>query len=450
MPILKQDANLPYVHLVWADEELTDFFNRQVLPAVLPGSQMVSLERTRVNWTPGEKCSAAYELQLDDAARTMPLRAVLTFAQDDRELADVYARHYLDSSRNSDEDRRPAVFLPSYHCLVEVFPHDWKLPALTCAASPREVLPFLAASLSNKTDPAQWHCDVSVLRHNPHNRCSLLYRIQSKGSNDWQEVIGKLYREAATSEKVFANHRLLHTTSADRELIIPRPLGLVDELSLVLMERVQGKSMASLLRQGADRARMARMAAAALAALHSTSYEADKVNSVMTEVARIRRYAGSLHLAAPELASGINVVLDRIGPLAGRFECSRTCLIHGSSKPSDLFVANGDLAFIDLDAIRRDDPAIDVGYFLAEFQGRAELLAEHGASKLFEHFFDEYEARTDTDPGLAERARVFCALRYVNRSVRAFLRKPLRYARAPQTSRPIIFLKEAAAWLDRL
>ena len=225
---------------------------------------------------------------------------------------------------------------------------------------------------------------------------------------------------------------------------------LVDDLKLVLMECVRGPTMKELFRKPSDNEWMVRTAAEAVATLHSLPYEGGDVRSVQSELTRVRRNAEPLHLVASELAGQLDDVLDRIARLADRLACPRPCVIHGALRPAHLIIVVDDVALIDLDGVGLGDPAFDLAEFMSKCMTQAQISNEDARAGLSEYFLAEYQARVGTDEGLADRVRIICGLTFVTRAIRSFLRAPHRYANEPQSSRPVKYLKEAAACLDRL
>ncbi len=446
----ERDPNLPFMHLLWSDSKMVEFFNREVFPEVWPGHKIASVAQESMTWRPGKRCAAVYELRSDDPAETPPLRTVISFDQDDSKLGDAFADNYGPDFEMSGEGPLPGLFLPDHCCLVEFFPHDCMLPSLANATELGEMLPFIAAALGDGGDPHQWDCQISALRYRPHHRCVLLYSVQTPESDERREVIGKLYRKAAKAKKAFASNLALHEAAAGHSLIIPEPFMFVEELNLVLMECVRGPTMKELFRKTSDNEWMVRTAAAAVATLHSLPYEGGDVRSVQSELTRVRRNAEPLHLVASELAGQLDDVLDRIARLADRLACPRPCVIHGALRPAHLIVVVDDVALIDLDGVGLGDPAFDLAEFMSKCMTQAQISNEDARAGLSEYFLAEYHARVGTDEGLADRVRIICGLTFVTRAIRSFLRAPHRYANEPQSSRPVKYLKEAAACLDRL
>ncbi len=448
MPSL--DPSLPFVHLVWADSELTRFFNRHVLPVVRPGREVVAVKQQFVHWTPGRKCTALYELQLDDPAEKSPLRAVVSFDQDDRKLKDAYERHHGRGSEISGNDPPPALSLPDYRCLVEVFPRDWMLPSLARAMSPDEMFPILTAALGDDAEPHRWRCEVSELGYRPHSRAVLLYSVQGPKLDDRREFIGKVHRKATRAAKTFANHRQIHALAADRELVIPEPLVFAESLNLMLMERARGTLLHGLLLEPTEArpaAETVRTAARALATFHTLPFEGRDARSLPRRLIRLRQRVAALHVVDPDLAPRVETMLDRIERLSGQFECARPCLIHGDFTPHQLIVTDGGTALVDFDGVGLGDPAIDVGSFMAKCRTMDRLLGKECSSGTSEQFLSEYQSCTGAGSELAERARVCCGWKLLSNAVHEYLKAPGRHTHASRSSLHAILLEEVAGCL---
>src|SRR5207245_2200689 len=176
---------------------------------------------------------------------------------------------------------RPAVFLPRYGCLIEFFPLDWALPFLPRALEPREVASLLSEDGAEvKRSPEL--PKIEVLRYAHHSRCVLRYVMEVPGGGAPQEVIGKVHRSGALAVQVAHTQSILQPQAAAYGLIIPKPLRVIEEWGLLLMECVPGTVIKSVVQQTSAPQQLKEvvgLAAAALASLHRLQFESHKVRS---------------------------------------------------------------------------------------------------------------------------------------------------------------------------
>lgn len=420
--MLRPDPHLPFLDLAWSPSALGRLLGSRVLPAVGRGSELDSAAIGTMRYTPGRSCVVLLELRFHDDVHACD-RAVVTFAKDDR-LDDVYSAYY--SGGRADETT--AVLLPEYRCLVELFPADWRLPALAHA---------MRGNGSHPGRAQESPSPVRVLRYRPHRRCVLLH---GEGSD---EVVGKVYGPGRQAADVFARQDAIRARAAGFD--VPRPLKLAADV--VLMERVPGTSLKELFGRVAndgDGEVLARRAAASLAAFHGVRLATAESRSFADDVKRVQKPVGRLAAVAPEFAARADGMLARLAPVAEAAPAERSpALVHGDFKPGQLLVDGDRMTIVDLDRACIGEPALDVGNFLAQFRKEALLTGNEGLRRLARPFVDEYLRRAPCD-GLADRARAVEALALVRMAVRRLRLDPAGYAAAPARSLPNLLLAEAA------
>src|SRR5207237_595393 len=147
--------------------------------------------------------------------------------------------------------------------------------------------------------------------YKPGKECEILYSLQFadpvRGQSRWVAVtfanenkLGKIYRHYSGGDAVAQPtpcpvvclpaygslavemaqvQNVLHTQAAARGLIIPKPLKVIEEWGLLLMERVPGTSMRPRVKQGRAPQQLTEvigLAAAALASLHRLRFESQE------------------------------------------------------------------------------------------------------------------------------------------------------------------------------
>jgi aminoglycoside phosphotransferase (APT) family kinase protein len=420
---LRADPELPFLDIAWSPTALARFLSENVLAPAGRGPRLVSAAIESMRYSPGRNCVLLTALRFAGERRPFA-RAVVSFANGDG-LGETYARHYSGGHENGTR----AVLLPKYCCLVELFPADWRLPALGRAMGENGLRAQAAR----------------VLRYRPHRRCVLL-----RGSGA-DRLIAKVYAPGAGAGDAYRRQRAIGAEARARGFVVPRPLALEADRQVFVMERVPGSSLKQLLGRvgsGGEGARLARAAGGALAGFHAVSVETAESRSLDDELMRVQKPLPGVRLVAPELADRADVVLERVISAAEQTPpAGAPVLVHCDYKPSQLLFNRRQVAVVDLDRACRGDAALDVGNFLAQFRKEALLTGNGSLRRLTSPFLDEYSRRTGR-AGVAERARVFEVLALVRMAVRRFRMEPAAYARDPSRSLPVVLLDEAAACLS--
>jgi len=327
---------------------------------------------------------------------------------------------------------------------------DWALPFLPRALEPREVASLLSEDGAEvKRSPEL--PKIEVLRYAHHSRCVLRYILEVSGSGAPQEVIGKVHRSGALTAQVAQTQSVLQPQGAAYGLIIPKPLRVVEEWGLLLMECVPGATLKAVVERTSAPQQFKEvisLAAAALASLHRLRFEGQKVRSLQSRLKKLHRQAALLHLVAPLLAQEAEALLQQIAQLGAHSPEVAPCFLHGDFGPGQLLLEKDQMAIVDFDTVSRGDPAMDVGHFMARLH-RLAVSSRAGDEfrQLATYFLSEYQARSPENR-IAERIHLFLSAALVRLALREFERWPHKYSQAGPDLLPALLLQEAAACLS--
>src|SRR5437899_6894134 len=137
---------------------------------------------------------------------------------------------------------------------------------------------------------------------------------------------------------------VLHAQAAACGLISPKPLKVIEEWGLLLMERVPGTSMKPLMKQGRAPQQLTEvigLAATALASLHCLRFESQEVQSLQTRVKEFRKRAASFHLVVPLLAQQADTLLRQIRRLGARSTTVAPSFLNVDFSPSQWLLDKG-------------------------------------------------------------------------------------------------------------
>jgi len=413
---LLPDPALPPVAAAWSAEVV------DAIARLAPAGAAAGVRIRDMRYSPGRTLVVLYEPEAPDGS-PFPW-TVASFATAGR-LRRRVAR----------ADPRSSELVLRGRCLVERFPADTQLPALSAAVSLADPAPLLARLGANGSRAAE----VDVLHYRPHRQCVLEYRLHGAGGVS-RVAVGKAYPTRGAADAAAATLRAVHA-AAPSGVGVPEPLGMVAPWRLVLMSRERGTAAGPLLAQPGSAAEDAAAGAgAALAVLHRLPVPAAPLRTVVTELEHLRARSAGLRLVAPLLAARVDELLDLVAARGLRPTGPET-FVHGDYTASQLLVDAGRVTVLDFDRAARGDAAVDVGTFLA---GLHKLSPP--ADALSRAFLAQYVARSG-ERSLVDRARVMESLALVRLATRRFRAAPHVFAREGPAFVSFRYLDRAAACL---
>jgi len=277
----------------------------------------------------------------------------------------------------------------------------------------------------------------------------LRYTVEAPDGGAPTEVIGKVDRSRALAVQVAHTQSILQAQGAAYGIIIPKPLRVIEEWGLLLMECVPGATLKAVVERASAPQQFKEvisLAAAALASLHRLRFEGQKVRSLQSRLKKLHRHAASLHLVAPLLAQEAEALLQQIGRLSLHSPEVAPSFRHGDFGPGQLLMEKDQMAVIDFDSAYLGDPAIDVRYFMAKLHRIAVGRADDVFRQLALHFLAEYQTHLP-EHRVADRVHLFLSATLIEKALREFERWPNKYGQAGPDSLPSLLLQEAAASL---
>ena len=217
------------------------------------------------------------------------------------------------------------------------------------------------------------------------------------------EVIGKIFTDPLRGRR---SHKTMQWLW-DHAFAVPRPLGFLPELSMLVYVPVPGRPLGKGLFDDRAAADMD-LAAAWLAALHRSALPLDRAFDFGNELKNLRKWAAVVGERHPDHAGAAERISKRLAELASEMGAETVRPIHKDFHHDHVFVADR-AHVIDLDEARLGDPMFDVAHFCAYLRllGCRVPAMRLTLGRRRDEFIAAYRCRSECD--LGQRYSVFYA-----------------------------------------
>jgi aminoglycoside phosphotransferase (APT) family kinase protein len=252
------------------------------------------------------------------------------------------------------------------------------LPILQVALNVKQMTARLAPLLhpltaGNGDSPSPAVSYARLLAYKQGNRGTIRYDVTGLGGGDLGggALLGKLYPQPSQAQRVDAILRGLwdHAFAGAPGLGVPRPVGCLPELSMLLYVPVEGDSLDEVL-AGADPATATaavERTAAWLATLHRARLLLDRRFSLDTEVVNLQAWAALVDRTWPAHGAAAARLSADLRAAAPALELRAAAPIHKDFQYKHVLL-NGGLRVIDFDEVRLGDPTYDAAHFCAHLR----------------------------------------------------------------------------------
>ncbi|MGH7765387.1 MAG: phosphotransferase family protein [Candidatus Dormibacteraceae bacterium] len=259
----------------------------------------------------------------------------------------------------------PRLFPESQHAYW-FYPYDPAMPGLAAAADPvrmsRLLMGLDESNLAINVATAQ-RMEIERVRYVPEIGAILRYKLEA--SDAQLDIFGK----AQPGHRGLRTYRIvseLWRASKDYPgfLNLPRQLGFVDHLGLLLEERVRGRPVSGH-RTNTEFMMLGHAAAEALAVIHESRIEVEGVINIENELTRLDRVAEQFKYVLPV---GHFLLTDLIAHMRDRVRKTQVEEIrptHGDLKYDQFIHHNGEFTLIDFDYFAMAETSYDLGKFCA-------------------------------------------------------------------------------------
>lgn len=222
-----------------------------------------------------------------------------------------------------------------------------------------------------------------VARYKPGSRCTIVYHLDYPPGADadqrWPElVVAKTYRKEK-GQNAYESMRALWDSplSSSNVVKIAEPLAYDPEMKVMIQGPIrQDKTLKELtvmaVKAGTNEAyeeltEAMCKTARGLAELHKTDIELGKVYGWEDDQEQVRESIDELSLSVPPLGPAAYPLLERLNSLEASSDPDPLVSSHGTFRPAQVLLHNGEIGFIDFDSCCKAEPAKDLGLFLCAF-----------------------------------------------------------------------------------
>lgn len=271
-----------------------------------------------------------------------------------------------------------SAVIPSLNLELQTVMEESLEEALTVLTDPEESRRFLESKIREREayrDLQIAECVPNVVRYKPGSRCTIVYRLgyspDAALKNAPEVVVAKTYRGEKgrnAYESMVALWEL--PIGSSRTVSISEPLAYEPERRILIQGPVHEETTLKALMKTAFQAgapeTMAeledyfRKTAVGLAELHQSGVRLGKKFLWEDQMAEARERLERLAVAVPELAVVASPLLDRFDELAAQSQPDPLVPTHGSFRPAQVLLYQGQIGFIDFNSFCQSEPAYDL------------------------------------------------------------------------------------------
>jgi hypothetical protein len=266
-------------------------------------------------------------------------------------------------------------YSPQHRLLLQIFPLDYQLPGLACAASQTWVRTAFARSLGAPLKAVRV-LGPSLLAYKPSRRCLFGYLIEGAGTE--RKYFAKVLRGGRGQEllsRLEALRERLQRQGAPWDTV--KPVTYFDEAQMLVLEALEGaadgRSLEIRAAGGDVESRRALLTLVAAAADGLQAFQRATIGgldviparSILDDLIKDTCFLPGLLRVAPRAASAMEGLLRRLEDAMIRLPCESLGLGHGSFRHTHFFLRSDRPTLVDLDGMCLCGVNADAGKFLA-------------------------------------------------------------------------------------
>ena len=379
-------------HLRWADGGAVD-----VLGCAVSYSRQA-----------GGRVLLHYDVVVRNPATGAEQREMVTgIATDHRKSAHLWEEASKAEAAVSPGQLVPAIPVPEHDLLLQVFPFDYRLPAMSRLMTDPSglITPYLSGGVERgQIHQATWEAKTVRYRVGMRAMVRLIVRAQSPPGDAGfsQTIYAKVFRDERDGERTFQIQRAIWeaTTAGNAAFTVAQPLVWLPDQRVLLFAEVPGVTLRGILASTGSAETAVRQAARAIASFHRLPIDAFARNPrrrpTRDEDARPEKLGDRLRASAPRLAAEIDRLVAGIeaglsgGPIAPT---------HFDLRPGHVLIDGDRVALLDFDKLTLADPMVDIANFLRLLEKEWKSSKTHAGQQatLTQIFQDEYFSRVPAE-----------------------------------------------------
>ena len=346
------------------EDSVTAFVQELVEPS---GWQVGSVRRRSSRFEPPNWFWTAFSVAINKKDEERELRLVAKGALNPEAwevLSDRLSRHGADNRCDPIDGVGYPVLFPETQHAYWFYPYDPSMAALPWATDPVR----MAAVLLGQNDDLKpilatsRRLGIERVRYTPEVGAILRYTLDMPGS---PVIYGKVQPGTRGLRTHRAVEELWRAAATYPGLIhLPRPLGFVEEMGLLLEEGMRGKPVSGN-RNSTEFMLAAIAAAEAAAVIHESGVEADERIDLEAELARLERVAEQFTYVLP---GGYFLLKDLIAHMRDRVRKTDeedVLPTHGDLKYDQFVYHNDQFTLLDFDYFAMAETSYDLGKYCA-------------------------------------------------------------------------------------
>lgn len=337
--VVRRDPAVPGLATLLDGERLAG-----LLAAHLPHLGLQGARVGYLRYKPGTNCLAACELETAEGPVTAYAKAFRV--GDARKLAKAGGKQVPSPVGPG------CLVLPELSLAVHFHPNDRRLGGLRRLGQAETRRRLLGRLLPAR--PELWDAELATLAYKPERRY-----VATLASKCGHRAVARVYTRSGLAARGEV------TDPPPAGLRLPQTVAISERHAIAIVDWLSGEPLTGLLTAGD--AAMGETVGAALAGLHALPARGPGRGSprqLASALAAIAETVESLDPRSGTAASQLAAALGDELALAG----SRMCRLHGDFYAKQVLVADGGVAFVDLDGSGCGHPLLDLGNFLAHLE----------------------------------------------------------------------------------
>jgi len=279
------------------------------------------------------------------------------------------------------------AFIPALNLELWTKEPESVLSALELLTDPEQSRQYLMSRI-RAGSPAYQDLQIQashpkVARYKPGSRCTIVYQLDYPPDADvdhrWPElVVAKTYRKEKGQNAYESMRAFWDTALSSSTLVkIAEPLAYDAEMKVMIQGPIRQEMTLKELTVMAVKAGMVeafdemteamRKTARGLAELHKSGTELGTRYGWENDEAQTRESIEDLSVSIPQLAAAGIPFIERLNNLEAGSPPDPLVPSHGTFRPAQVLMYQGEIGFIDFDSCCKAEPAKDLGLFLCAF-----------------------------------------------------------------------------------